>query len=291
MYGILHQLQNSVKMMSTMADTVEIQSLLQNIGLSDDEGLAYMALLESPTLTVLQLSRKLGIPRTTTYRHIDTLLEKGFVEKIIEKNGTAYKAIRPNELGKIIQSIENQYKEKLDSFKKLKQVVPQDDSTSLPPTQVRYYKGKKGIKQIMWNTLKAKDIIYGQSQYRLMDIIGNQFLKDYSNEFIKRGLKDRTLITELAAPTLIDKLRTTSHHQQKQDWVDIHIMNSKDLYISGDTWIYNNTTATALWNKSEIIGVEIENEEITKMQLSLFKIAWKNAVPFTQYLKKNKIKI
>jgi sugar-specific transcriptional regulator TrmB len=284
-------------MMSIMADntktdsfkTIEIQSLLSTLGFSTEESLLYITLLSLSTPTALELSRKLNIPRTTVYRQLKTLIENGAATKIIDKNGSKYKAVHPMDFGRIQQKIKRENRTKLEAIEQLQRIIPKESLTALPRTQVRYYSGKEGLKQMMWNTLKAKSTVYGQSQYKLRDILGDKFLMDYAIEFINKGLHDKTLINDLSVPRILNKLRSTVHHQKKEDLTDIHVVDQKDLYISGDMWIYNNIVATAFWNENETTGIEIENPEIAKMQQSLYLSTWNKADTLPKYLKDNKI--
>jgi len=274
-----------------MADNKEIQSLLGTLGLTKEESRLYIALLSSQIATALTLSKQLNVPRTTIYRQIQTLIKNGFAVKFVNKNGSKYSAIHPNNFGRMKQKFEREAKTRLTAIAQLSKVIPIKQQSSLPKTQVRYYSGKDGLKQLLWNTLKTKTTIYGQSQYKLREILGDKFLMDYAIEFTKRNLKEQTLINNLALPQLLKKLKSSVHHQSQSDWNDIHVANSKDLYVSGDTWIYNNVVATAFWNKNETTGIEIENPEITKMQLSLYLNTWKNADPLPKYLKLKKLTI
>jgi sugar-specific transcriptional regulator TrmB len=284
-------------MMSIMADniktnsfkTIEIQSLLLTLGFSKEESLLYITLLSLPTPTALELSRKLNTPRTTIYRQLQTLIENGTATKVIDKNGGKYQALHPKDFGRIQQKIKREKRTKLEAIEQLQKIIPEESLTTLPRTQVRYYSGKEGLKQMLWNTLKAKSIIYGQSQYTLRDIVGDKFLMDYAIEFTNKELKDKTLINDLSIPRLLKKLRSSVHHQQQADWTDIHVVDQKELYISGDMWIYNNIVATAFWNENETTGIEIENPEIAKMQQSLYLNTWNNADTLPKYLKDNKI--
>jgi sugar-specific transcriptional regulator TrmB len=58
--------------------------LLYTLGLNDKEIEIYLFLNENGVQTVKQISDKTGINRTTTYRYLESLREKGLITWLIE---------------------------------------------------------------------------------------------------------------------------------------------------------------------------------------------------------------
>jgi len=56
--------------------------------------------------------------------------------------------------------------------------------------------------------------------------------------------------------------------------LDIHIIPKKKYYITNDILIYNDVFAIMSLEKGNLLGVEIENEEIAKTQRSIFDLVW-----------------
>lgn len=113
----------------------------------------------------------------------------------------------------------------------------------------------------------------GYSIYGRKEIIGRQFLEKYTAEFNRRKLLDKVIINKKII-TRVRKALKGIHQQTKEN---VRIIPDKDFYISGDTYIYNNIYAVNFWNKGEIVGVEIENPEIAKVQKSIFYSLWRRA--------------
>lgn len=76
---------------------------LNQLGFSQDEVSIYLAALEGGPSTPLILARNTGIPRTTVYLLLETLIEKKLL--VLEEDGSkkSYRAISPDELVKLAQ--------------------------------------------------------------------------------------------------------------------------------------------------------------------------------------------
>lgn len=272
-------------MMSDMVDinarAHDIKENLKKLNFDQEEIEVYIALLNEPILAVLEISKKTNIARTTVYRSVDSLLEKGAIEKIIEEHGKKYKAVHPNNFAQILENKKQEFETVKNSVEALSSMVRLPE-TELPRTQIRYYQGRTGMKQLIWNTLEARKDMYGVSLGEWVSLVGEKFLEKYSKEFKKRRISDWYIVNEKTVPRIVKKFQTPIHHQASYDFV--RVMKSEDLYISGDTIIYNDVFATIFWKHGEIVGVEMENKELAKMQLGLFKIAWEQATPLQKYL-------
>lgn len=257
-----------------MADNLTIKQNLEKLGLNESEIEIYLALVSKDLMSVSKLSKITGIPRTTVYRICDSLSDKKFIEWIIDQSGKKVKAVPPEMLGFLVQEKQSELNTTKKAILDLKKAI-ELPSKNVPETQVRYYKGKSGMKQLIWNTLRAKKEIVGYSIYGRKEIIGSRFDQKYIWEFRKRNLRDRVLVNTEIVPKVRKAISGT--HQQKIG--DVRVMSNQDFYVSGDTYIYNNVYAVNFWNKDEIVGVEVENPEIAKVQKGIFKILWKKSQP------------
>jgi len=251
-----------------MTVTLSIDKSLKLIGLDKNERSVYKKLLSGGVMTVSQLAKSTNIPRTTIYRICENLSKKNFLEWVVYKMGKKVKAIPPQKLDYIVKQKQNQLEnlqKALDNLKELTKI-----SKNIPLTEIRYYKGKSGMKQLIWNTLHAREGIVGYSIYGRKKIVGEKFIEKYILEFKKKSLTDKVLVNEKIFPEVKKALKGS--HQQSKD--DVRIIRNDKFYISGDTYIYNNIYAVNFWNKEEIIGVEIENEQIVKVQKGIFDILW-----------------
>jgi sugar-specific transcriptional regulator TrmB len=262
---------------TTQTDQIYIK--LIDFGLDEIEAKIYVFLTNREPQTVLEVAKALEAPRTSIYDHIQVLVDRGLVERIIKYKSQAFRAYPLTILDSIIDKEKTRI-EKLElSLSYLKENITKISDIHAPATQVRYFHGAEGLRQMMWNALSAEKENIGYSILGRKEIVGEKFLKRFLEEFGNRKLIDRVLInpTKDSIKYLTDG--NLSVNGSLANFEHIRSIDTKMLTITGDTTIYNNIFAVMYWKKGEIVGVEIENPELVKMQKSIFEILWKIAKP------------
>lgn len=254
---------------------------LKNLGLDKNEALVYIDLCQTDETSILDLSKSTNIPRTTVYRIAETLVEKRFAEWVVKHKAKYLKATPPDSLIFLVKKKKSELETVKDSVKNLQELL-NINFTQVPKTQIRYFQGREGIKQQIWNTLNAKDEILGYSEFGRRDITGAKFHEQYVAEFKKRRLSDRVITNEKSFDYIREHvIKDTKLHLVSYD---IRVLSQDEMYISGDTCIYNNVYSVGYWGKGEIVGVEIENTEFVKLHRSIFKQMWEIAKPLEKVL-------
>src|ERR1051325_3325949 len=78
----------------------DLTALLLQLGFSDYEARAYLALLQRNPLNGYELAKVSGLPRANIYAVLQKLEERGAAVRLDVPNGTRYAPIAPNELTK-----------------------------------------------------------------------------------------------------------------------------------------------------------------------------------------------
>lgn len=250
-----------------------IHTFLSNLGLDDEESLIYLKLIEYGSLSYLELSRSTSINRTTLYRLIEKLKNKGIVEEIIDEHRRLIKAVDIHKIEFLIKEQESKAKILRDLFPNISSILPQT-SFNNPQTKVLFYKGKDGIKQMFWNTLRAKDECVGFTYRSAKELVGEEFKERWSKEFIKRGLFFRDIYSDSFLESIGSDIESNIFLSPKSFFKSKYI-SSNILNINHQVDIYNNVVAFYNWFNDEIFGVEIYNKEVSTMQKQLFEIVWK----------------
>jgi len=267
--------------LSTDMKNVTIIEKLETFGLTPIEAKIYLHLLNKQSKTILELGRELGIPRTSVYDNALKLSEKGLIEKIVTHKSQKLQAYPL----KILQSYIDKEKVKVE---KLQETFEQLETSLMhipllaTATEVRYYHGKQGFQQMMFNALSAEKETFGYSHFGRIEVVGEKFARWHFEEMIKRDIKDRVIINPKKDVLKFltgsdDPLSKYRHAFQETRAID-------GLYIAGDTTIYNNIFGVCYWRQGEIVGVEIENGELVKTQKSIFEEMWKIAKPIEKYI-------
>lgn len=131
-----------------------ISTLLSRLGLDDKESAVFMALLSHGAQPVSMISKYSGITRTHVYDIAESLLSRGLITSAGVKGARRYEAVEYNGLlalvtakQKELAKLEKDLSEAASDFNALK-------SSTKPKTQVRFFDGSAGIRQIL-NELRS----------------------------------------------------------------------------------------------------------------------------------------
>lgn len=132
---------------------------------------------------------------------------------------------------------------------------------------------------MVWNTLRTTDELIGYSQFSLTRAVSRRFVDRYNLELMDRKIPNR-IITN---PKNIEVWRQDTRliKTYSQAFQQCRTILPEKLFVSGDTTIYNNVFAVANWEHDEIVGVEIENPYISKIQKDIFNLLWAQGSPVT----------
>jgi len=264
---------------------VQEQSLveqLESFGLSNTEAEIYLYLISRQPKTVLEIARDLNLPRTSVYDNTVKLAEKGLIQRIATFKSQRIKAYPLSILQASLDKQKTHLTELQDKLVTLDASLAQGLLTPAG-TEVRYFYGTQGFRQMMWNALKAKEHI-GYSQFGRVAVVGEAFIQKHLDEILERGISDRVITNpEMVKQHVIDGTENINIHDARRNYQDIRVIKRDKLYVSGDITIYNDVFAAAYWKQGEVVGIEIENPELAKTQRSIFELLWELAAPAADY--------
>lgn len=255
-----------------MSDQVDkIIKSLKLFGLNESEALIYSRLLKEDRKSALQLSRLIQIPRTKVYRTLEKLIEKGLVIEQIDGYGTKFKAESYERLNNLLKQKREEYeeisKEAPMLFNQLAKLQSEIDEDS----KVLHYRGVEGLKQVTYNSTKAKDIFRIYEIDLLHTVIDQKFAEEMRIEFAKLPVQFRQLTNRIK----IDPYTNVTAHIDQ--WEVRHIPKEK-LEIKFEIQIYNNVYCLYDYTKDDVFIVEIYNAKLAEMQKQLYDFIWDNAL-------------
>ncbi len=244
---------------------------LQKLGLDEEEAIVYLFIVKSGPATVYDIAKSTGINRTTLYRRVESMELKGLVETIIEEKHVLIKAVDVDQLESLLAQRISEVDLLKKNFARFKEKLTSEYGMMQPGTKVYFYRGKEGIRQMAWHTLKADKEVVGYTYRNWTEPIGRKFEERWRDEFITRDLRLREIYSD-------DYIKSITKHKYDlypRDRFQDKYLSAKVLKIDYQTDIYNDVVAYYNWYEGEIFGVEIHNQKIANMQKQMFEILWK----------------
>lgn len=259
-----------------LSDSSDLKKFLTELGLDGQEISIYLTLNKRGPLTPLQLTRQTTIPRTTIYRLLEKLHKLGIIEKIIEENTHSYQTSSVEALDRLVN-------EKSETVVELRSILPTIKSqlfnlqqVTLPPnTKLLFYQGQSGLRQLLWNTLQADELL-GYTYLAIDNIVGKKTAQLYREERIKRVIKQRELISD-NDPYLNQKNIDYMYRSPLFKNYEVRYLPTQEINIDHQISIYNHVVSYYCWDDTEIVGIEIHNRLIAKLQKEIFNHLWTSA--------------
>lgn len=256
----------------------KIANIFHTLGLDKLESHICTELFIDNKKTILELSKLLNCPRTNVYRATEKLVDMGILNKNIYENRVYLEINKIDYIEQLLEERIDKLKQSRNDIVKFEKQISQSGFVSQPLTNVRFYKGVEGIKQLVWNVLSTKTELVGYTYRRLDEVLGSSFVEHWDREFVSRGLKGRDIYSNEYLKSVQGRLLLSNTIESA--YIDESIYN-----IDHQVDIYNNTLAFYSWHAGEVFGVEIENEKIANLQRSLFELVWEKAIPEKELVK------
>lgn len=242
-----------------------IQDTLQNLGLEEKEAKVYLALLGLGEGTILEISRKSGIKRPTTYVVLRALEEKGFVSRVLKGKKTLYSPQHPR---KLVTEAEVRLQE-------LQEIVPQLESLAHKGSnkpRVLIYEGKDKLDQAYDEMFITKGEVL---------FIGNIALSKeaFPKTFRKFHCKSASLEFRTREINVDNEAGRESAKEFAGPYHEIRFLPQNFKPFENDIGVYGNRVLVSSL-KREYFVVVIESEEIAQSFRTVFELMWQGAVPY-----------
>lgn len=250
-------------------------TLLTQFGVTDSEATIYLEILSGRGDTALSISRSTKLARTKVYRILDNLLAKKLIVTRVGERGMRFVATPPSQLDFLISDREYELSTLKQSLPLLQSSLTQLSSSMWPAkSQVLYYNGLEGLKQVTYNSLKAKEELL---TYELSTM--NAFL----NEKEAEALRERFVANKIHIRTLTNATKIggyTDVTELVEKYWDIRHLTPDEKPFQFEILIYNDVYCMYRYVGDEIFCVEIYSQEHADMQRQLFEHIWGSAQKF-----------
>jgi len=240
-----------------------LEKYLQEIGLGDKEAAVYAALLQVDDDSVLDLSKKTKINRTTIYPVLESLAKKGLISEVKVNAKVRYQAEPPERLETYVDRqkviLEEQSRRLKDIIPQLKSV--QRDSGERPV--VKYFEGREGIISSLEDFFRTSDdggttyLVYPRDM--LQDIFTDKEQEKYRSLRIEKKIKSKVLYT------------STKGERPSDQTGDRIRLDEQKYPISCDISIYKDRIRINTLGKS-LAGIYIVSQDFADTMRSLLDL-------------------
>jgi sugar-specific transcriptional regulator TrmB len=241
--------------------------LLEDIGLTTAQALAYQALIKSGSASAPIIAEHINESRSNTYKLLDKLCDLGLATKDTSSSKVRYFPSSPAALEQFIQrqSAEIQLRER-----KLKAQMPNlldfFFAHSEQPS-IRYFQGKEGIQQIFGDMLKTGQDIYLMRSPADVSFYDEEFFSMFRKKRAKLGIKTYALTPDV--PSAVHSPETDAQNLFIRSWI------SPDAYTANVEWdIYGDKVALISYGE-EAMGMIIESAQIAESFRQIFQLVRK----------------
>jgi HTH-type transcriptional regulator, sugar sensing transcriptional regulator len=247
-----------------------IVDYLKQLDLSDIEAKLYLTLLQIGPTSVRDLALTIEIKRTTAYFYIDQLVDKGLLMKLVKGSKKLVAANEPENLRELIE-------EKLASAKAVQQGFPdilKALNTTIPQgnnsnnAEVKYYKGKNGVKKIYEEALKAKELRSYVDISKIFEVLPENYTL-FSSAFKNNPHMQMFELVENSSESkkYVDGFNNMKNHFAK-------LLPEDTRLTAQDILIYDNNVAI-INLKDDINGLVLHNTDLYNNFKLLFDFIWK----------------
>jgi len=244
-----------------------IEKQLKIIGLSENEIVMYIALLELGKGTVSQISRKASLNRTTGYDVLNRLSSKKLISISGKEPKQEYVAESPDQIEILIRGeLERRQSELIEA----RQIIPELKSmrTIGDRPKVMFYEGKEGLQKVYEDTLTSHEEILAYASVEDIQPTLPHYFPEYYKRRAKKGITIRAIFPE--SPEARERAIL-----DKEEIRESLLVPNKKFGFHPEINIYDDKVMIASWR--EKLGIIIKSTEIADAMKKIYELSWAEA--------------
>lgn len=257
------------------------ENILIQAGLSQEQALAYQALLDKGPQKASDLSKWVGIKRGLIYKVLEQLESMNLISK---KGGPGTVAVfSPAHPSLLLSNMERKEKELALTKEMLATSLGSLSSKFnliAGKPNMQFFEGKEGVEKVLEDTLNTKDEVL---TYVDMEIVEKHF-KEINDKYVAKrsrlGIKKRLLVIENNFTNeLFD--RWNKENPKFFSVTDLKMVKTPISEVEGAIQIYENKIGIITISNDNLISIIIEDVRINKLFKSMFEALYLASPKFT----------
>lgn len=251
-----------------------MNDILIQLGLTKNESIIYLTLLEKGEMTSGGLIKETGFQNSVVYHLLNQLMEKGFVNYVTEKQKKSFRANDPRVLRELIQEKEKDLEAIKKEYEKVLPHLEMLQNNTKDKQNIAIFKGKRGIQTIQNDILEhAKGEYHVFSAKDCFKEIMPKYYELFKKIRIEKKIKQNLIICG-------SQNRKPNHRYQDKRYID------KEYHEPFSILLWDNKVAFNIWNADPLYSVMIENKAAYTSFMDIFQNLWDSAKEYKVNKKK-----
>lgn len=241
-------------------------TVLENLGLSKKEADVYLAALSVGTASVMHIAKAAKMQRSTTYFHINKLLEDSLLETIVIGKKTYYRAAPLDMLQRRAEKNLQLVQEHMPEFEALRNATGGE-------SRMRILEGKDAMFAVYDEITQAASIRFWADLVSFEKTFGDAF-QALSSAIAKNNIRTKEIIPDT------QEARNSSKRYAAVAGKYYASRIATRGAIHNDSAIYGDTVAMFYMHGAQLYVILIQEPSIVATMRTLFDMAWDSAQPF-----------
>lgn len=239
---------------------------LKAVGLNEKEAQTYLCLLRLGPQSVSVIAKKAGMNRSSCYAILEKLMQKGFIEKLIQENNTPFRAVEPIYLLDQLKNKQYELESKIENLGLALKDFDQLQGGYDAKPKVIFFQDESGLQNIFENTFTSTEPLRCYASLDELSSLLPNYMPRYYQKRVQKGLR----VKAIYPATKISFL----HKKRDKDEMRESRLIPKEYDFHLDIIIYDNKVV--ITSLKEKFGVLIESKEMAQAQKKIFDLIWKN---------------
>lgn len=244
---------------------------LIDAGFTRHQASVYSYLVENGPSGASIIARQTGIARTLAYRILDELAEMGLCEKEDKKGAVSvYLPAHPVKLHDMVERRKKEAEQAAAAVSSIVDKMTSEYNKTLGKPGVRFFEGPEGVEYVLNDSLKAEGLIYTYADIEAVLAHIPEINERYVVKREKLGKQKKVILLDSPGARKI----MAGYHKEV---TDAKLIALEAPPFGSIMEIYDNTISYVTLKEDRMIGVIIEDENITAMHKYLFEYMWEHA--------------
>ncbi len=249
---------------------MEIEQVLLNMGLEDKEPEVYKTLVSlSGVQPASIIAKHAGLNRTTTYKTLTKLADRGLATKTLRHGIICFYAEDPEiALEKLMEKKKAAFDELNKGFLGVLPMIKNLQKQELVSPKVKFYEGVDGVKRAYEDTLIEGEDIYA--------FLATTNLHDELSDYLENSYLPRRIENDIYAYVAMPETKENKTYKSldKKSNRETRFITQDIVPAEIEMNIYGNKIAFFSHKSGEQFGIVLESQAISKAAKAMWDICW-----------------